>query len=277
MIFFIGLISRIFFASFPEIKFSFKVSLEIRRKLERAFDFSEIRKDKKLLSFIKSMMFLNFSVAIAGPFFSVYIIEKLGGTVIDVAIISAIGICSAIIFYRAWGVLIDYLGKKTIMLSCLFPICFIPFVYAISNQVLWLYIYAIVAQMSWAGFNMAAFAYLSDIIPKERISSNVAFYNLLTGLSSSVAPFVGGIIADMSSIWLVFIISTLLRVFSIYFFDRLDERMGFQPKGIFKFEFDPFGISYKIENFVSTYSLVLDQVKKESRKFMKLKNLFKKV
>ena len=267
IIFFLGLMSRIFFISFREPT-SPVYSYKIKEALKRTFDFSVLMRDKKILNFVKAITFLNFAVAIAGPFFSVYIIEKLGGTTMDIAIISAIGVIAAIIFYRSWGTLIDYLGKKTIMLSCLIPICFIPFVYAISNNVFWLYVYAIVAQMSWAGFNMAAFTYLSDIIPKERTSSHIASYNLLTGLSSSAAPFFGGIIADMVGIWIVFIISTLLRISSMYFFDKLEERVGFKPKGIFKFEFVPFEISYRIETFVSTYSLALHQVKKESVKLI---------
>lgn len=275
IIFLLGLLSRVqfFFIREPAIPV---YKERIREILKRTFIFSELVKNKRLLSLTKAIIFLNFSVAVAGPFFSVYIIEKLSGTNMDIAIISSIGVITAITFYRSWGKLIDYLGKKTIMLSCLIPISFIPFVYAISNHIFWLYLYAIVGNMSWAGFNMAAFTYFSDILPKERISSNVAMYNLLTGLSSAIAPFFGGLIADFSSIWLVFMISTLLRFFSIYFFDKLEERTGFKPRGIFKFEFEPFGLSYRIETFISTYSLAISEVIKESLKIFNIKRYVKR-
>jgi MFS family permease len=268
LVFLFGIISKILFYKVhePSIYLS---SRNIKDSLKRTFDFSNLKKNKKILDLIKAMIFFNFSISIAGPFFSVYILENLGGSKLDIAIIAAINIIIASIFYKAWGTLIDYLGKKAIMLSCIIPISLNPFVYAISNHVYWIYIWTIVVSMSFAGFSMASFTYLSDIVPKERTSSYIAMYNAMTGTSTAIAPLIGGIIADFTSIWLVFIIATFLRISSLYFFDKLEERVGFKPKGIYKFKFEHFDILYRLESFVSTYSLAIEQVKKETMKLIR--------
>jgi MFS family permease len=266
---FFGLLSRapflfIHLTSIPVYKH------KLTKTLKETFDFSIIKREKKLIDLIKVMLFLNFATSIAGPFFSVYVIESMGGTNLDIAIISSIGIIFSVMFYKSWGTLIDYLGRKTIMLSCILPISFIPFVYAISNNIIWIYLYSIVAHVSWAGFNLAVFTYLSDVIPSERGTTYVATYNMLTGLSTAVAPIVGGFVADLTSIWNIFIISMILRMGSIYFIRKLEEKTGSRPRGIFNLEFDYFGVLGGLEMFLTTYSMVIYDFRKKGKEFINL-------
>jgi len=259
---FFGILSKVIFLALKQ-PVSVARAKSLPEVLNSAFSFSDLKKNKKMLNLVKAMTFLNFSVAIAGPFFSVYVVERLGGTVMDVAIISAIGVVSSIAFYRSWGTLVDYLGTKTVMLSCIIPISFYPFVYAMSNSLVWVYLYTIVGQMSWAGFNVATFVYLSHALPQEESSSFIGVYNMLTGMSSAVAPFIGGMIADFTGIWFVFMLSTVLRLTSLKFLDSLEEKVGLKPRGIFKLGPEYFGMFYRLEVFISTYSLLLeDMVKK---------------
>jgi MFS family permease len=275
MICFFGVMSRLAFLPVKEVKYH--NSFKVKDLLAKTFNFKQLKRDKKLMKFIRAMMFMNFAVSIAGPFFSIYTIQKLGGTNMDVALVSAIGAITSIVFYRTWGTIIDYLGKRKVMLSCIIPICFIPFSYAISKTMIWVYIYTVIGQMSWAGFETASFAYLSDIVPKENISSNVAIYNLFTGLSQSMAPLIGGIIADMTSIWSVFMLSTALRASSMMFFEKLEKSDGTKHTSIFHVASEPFGVMYRFETFISTYSLALDGVRKESVKLVDYRKYLKRI
>jgi MFS family permease len=274
MVFMFGMISRIPFATI-KIRNNRTSPYSFKTALKKAFDFSLIKKEKKLMSLIKTITFLNFAVSLAGPFLSVYVIQKLGGTSLDIAIITGIGAFFSILFYSSWGFLVDYLGRKTVMISCIIPISLIPFVYLISNNVIWLYLYSIISNVSWAGFNLASFAYLSDVIPTERSSYYVSVYNFITGLTTVIAPFLGGILADLFDISLVFMLSTVLRLFTFYFLDKLEEKTGLRPTGVFNFKFDYLGISYKLETFVTTYSLALYDFRKRSRSLISIKKFMK--
>ena len=272
---FLGLMSRIPFLFTQEPKTPV-YSRGIVSAIKNTFSIFNIKREKKLVNLMKAIIFLNFAVTISGPFFSIHVIQNIGGTNMDIAIITALGVISTIIFYKPWGMLIDYLGRKVIMLSCIIPVSFLPFVYAFAPNIQWLYVYSIIANMSWGGFNLAAFAYLSDIIPKERTSSFISFYNLLTGLSSVIGPFVGGIIADYTNLPFIFILSTFLRLCSIYFVDALEEKSGIRPAGVFKFGFVPLDLlSYRIESFVFTYSLVMREATLNGMKLLKVKKQVK--
>lgn len=130
---FLGLMSRIpfFFSGEPKTPV---YNQSITSILKQNFNIFGIKKQKNLLNLMLAMIFLNFAVSIAAPFFSVYVIDKMGGTAMDIAVLSAIGVVSTIVFYKPWGVLIDYLGRKIVMLSCIIPVSFLPFVYAIAPQ-----------------------------------------------------------------------------------------------------------------------------------------------
>jgi MFS family permease len=257
MICFLGIISKLVFIPVKEPVIP-STTQSFKEVLRSTFSF-EIAKNRRLMNLISVIAFLNFSVNIAGPFFSVYTVEKLGGNIMDVAIISAIGFISGIVFYRPWGTLVDYLGTRTVMLSCIIPISFYPFVYAISNNLVWVYLYAFIGQAAWAGFNTALFVYLSHILPHEKGSTSVAMYNMLTGLSSAIAPFVGGMIAEFAGIWFVFILSTILRLVSMRFLERVEEKVGLRPKGVAKIGSEPFGLISRVQTFISTYSLLIEK------------------
>lgn len=272
IIFFFGLISRLYFAK--KDGHGTKREMDLSENLKNMFQVKGFLKNKKMTKLVIALMFLQFSVSIAGPFFSVAVIQKFGGTNLDVGLISAVGVIASIIFYKSWGLLIDKIGKKAVMFSCVIPISLIPLVYAATNNIMWLYVYSFIGQMSWAGFNSAAFSYFSDIIPKENRSSIVSMYNISIGVSQSVAPFIGGMIVDaLGSITTIFVLSFVLRLSSLYYFDRLEETSGFTPSGILSFM--PWGINDKIEMFVSTYALAIGNITEEGRKISDIKRVKK--
>lgn len=219
-------------------------------------------------NFIISMVFLNFAVGLPGPLFSVYIIQNLKGNTINIGLISVINTIAALVSYRAWGGLIDYLGKRTIMLACLIPISLVPFWYFITPRVEFLYIFVILNGISWAGFNMASFTYLSNIVPRDMMEKNIAMYNITTTFSNGIGHFVGGFLADLTTMRTVFLLSSLLRFLSYYYFERLGERKGFKIHGFLSFATEPQTLLYRAQTFTSTYSMLMDRIKKGGFRFL---------
>jgi MFS family permease len=272
---FLGILSRLPFFFTEEPRTYYYTEKNLNRIFKRAFDFSFLKQEKDLLKLIITITFLNFSVNLAAPFLPIQVITGLKGSMMNVGIISAIGVISTMIFCRPWGAVIDKVGTKFVMLACIIPISFIPFVYAIAKDIQTLYLYAVIANMSWAGFNLAVFTYLSRILTKERMLSEIPIYNLFTGLGTGLGLLVSGIFAELIGLKNLFFLSTFLRFLTILLLDSLGEKKGFKTL-IYKFNFEPFGILYKIENFIVTYSLVINETLKEGSKLFQFKNFFKK-
>jgi MFS family permease len=242
--------------------------------LRRTFNFSRIKNEKEFIKLITTITFLNFSVSLAAPFLSVYVVTGLKGNLMNITILSLISAIATLMFSRPWGVVVEKIGRKLVMLACIIPAALIPFVYAMAPNIEWIYFYNFIGAMSWAGFNLAAFAYLANILPKEKLDSSIGFYNLFAGLGSSAGPFVGGILSEFFGLKNLFFLSTFLRLLTIILIERLEEKPR-KPKfsGLI-FEF--LGLGYRIENFISTYSLVMVETLKQSFFLFNFKNHFKK-
>ena len=128
--------------------------------------------------------------------------------------------------------------------------------------------------MAWAGFNLATFTHLANILPKEKLDSFIGIYNLFTGLGSSLGPFVRGILSKFLGLKNLFFISTFLRILTVIWIERLEQITTYKPRfsGL-TFEF--LGLGYRIENFISTYSLVMVETLRQSSFLLNLKNHFK--
>ncbi|MEM5869622.1 MAG: MFS transporter [Candidatus Aenigmatarchaeota archaeon] len=264
---FFGLMSRIPF--FPMREPLMPCSdRSLKSILKRTLELSNIKKEKNLVKIIIAITFLNFSVSLSSPFLSVYVITNLGGNLINITMLSIIEAIIMIIFSRPWGSVINKIGKKFVMLACILPISFIPSVYALAPSIEWIYLYQILGVMSWTGFNLAVFTYLASILPKDKTDSSIAFYNLFVGLGSAIGPVIGGIFSEFIGFRSLFFLSTILRFLSIFLIERLEEKEEQKPK-LVGFPFELFDLSYRIENFVNTYSLVMIETLRQSTSLFK--------
>jgi uncharacterized protein (UPF0218 family)/MFS family permease len=266
MVFFFGVLSKLFIM---KIKEPVTHPIVKKGKLFSLRHFKDFRKHKELNNLTIARAFLSFSVSLTGPLLTVYVIKNLSGSALDIAIISAISGIAAIISYNAWGKLIDYIGKRIIILGTLVPISLVPFWYYVAPTPQFIYAFAILGGMSWAGLNLAVFTYLSDIMPKGGMRKHIATFNTTTGISSSAGYLLGGVLADSMSIGFVLLLSVAFRALSISLFSALSERTGFKPKSII-----PYGsqnnITQNLGNFAATYSLLADEIRRETLKISRL-------
>lgn len=153
----------------------------------------------------------NFSVSLAGSLIAVYFAEVLGGTAAQWSIVNSVGLFSTMICQKYWGVLADRHGSKNIMT--------VGGIGAASLPLLWLMVPApqfgpiaiFIGNFAWGGYNLAAFNLLLEITPDEGRPTFVGVYNTLQGLATSIAPMLGGMLADRIGVQYVLLISGIMR------------------------------------------------------------------
>lgn len=263
-----GLLSRLPFIWVREVNF-LRRNEDLKTLIKSMWNFSSLKKETKMLRLMIMVTFLNFSVTFSSPFLSVYLVTNKGGSIINVAIISVISAITFIIFSRPWGRTLDKIGPKIVFYVCIIPISFLPSIYVISPKIEWIYVYEVVASLGWTGFNIATFTYLAHAVPREKLDSSIGFYNLIVGLGSSFGPVVGGIVSEKIGLGAVLLISTFLRILSLIFINKLEEEeMKFKYRG----DFDTRGFMYRIENLVSTYSILIRETLGEGLKVLEFTN-----
>jgi MFS family permease len=263
--FFFGILASINFFSLKQIK-----SIIIKTNLD-------VKKDEDNSEFKKLLIgrsFLNFSVGIAAPFLSVYVVKNLGGTTIDIALISITSSLFTILFYRPWGFVVDFVGRKITMLSSLILISTIPLFYAIAPNPIVLYFLVPIGSIGWAGFDIASFAYFSDVIAKRNAFKTTALYNASIEFSTIIGNFFGSFIAQFYGIFYVLIISFILRLFSMPLFVKIKDTKGSKDIKIETAEPIKF-----IEESVTLYLILFSSFEKNVRKdiFLKIRHLLRAI
>lgn len=209
---------------------------KLRLKKGYYFSFFEFIKKMPFNNFGRFAIFtalLNFSVALASPFFAIYLLEDLGlkfisfGYILYTIVIMATPIIS-ILFLSRWGRFADKFGNyKVIKLTAFFipliPVYWIISYFLIGRISLFLIIifflfFEGLAGWVWSGFNLASGNYIYDAVTRERMAICVAYHNFLNGLGIFLGASIGGVIASLnmgifgsSSLLIVFALSALVR------------------------------------------------------------------
>ncbi|WP_292517370.1 MFS transporter [Methanoculleus sp.] len=168
--------------------------------------FAVIRKPFADLNFRNLIIFLaswNFAVNLASPFFTVYMLQRIG---LDVSIVVALGVLSQvmnIVFYRSWGSVADRFSNKSVLavsgplfMLAIFAWMFVtlPDVYVLTYPLL--IAIHILMGVSLAGVSLASGNIGLKMAPKGQATSYLASSTFANSVAAGVAPILGGLFVD---------------------------------------------------------------------------------
>lgn len=187
-------------------------------------------------------------VAISGPFFAVYMLRDLEFTYLEYSLNALASIATQFLCLRFWGGFSDRFGNRLVMLITSSMIPLLPLLWLVSPNFYYLLGVQVVSGVAWSGFSLSTANYLYDIRPHK---TNFAVYAAMQSCLSAVAIFVGaltgGLIATAapalvqflgldallrSPLYLVFVLSALLRMsVTIWFIPRsVEPRIRRRPQ-----------------------------------------------
>lgn len=231
----LGFSSSIFFASIREPRSHFVNSQGNLEVYKPKVLLQGLRQDPNFLAFCISQMVWNFSINIAGPFFSVYQMEVLNSTAAIIGIQSIIASIAGLPAQRLFGSLNDRWGSRKVLLLTGFLIPFMPFV--------WLFVRSpwhptpinIWAGFMWAGYNLAAFNFLLTLSAPENRARYSALYQIAVTLSLAAGSAFGGFLVQHVGYPAIFIgsgVGRFLSVFLLWRFVRTPEEQPAFSKSI---------------------------------------------
>ncbi len=164
-------------------------------------------KSLKNTNFRKLLMFNSlwaFSLNLATPFFAVFMMKSLG---LPVAYLIGLGILSqlsGILSLNLWGRYSDRFSNKTVISLCapLYILCIMAFAFAglPSSKLVTLGILAlihIISGFSTAGINLSLSNIGIKLAPKNEAIVYLSAKNMFVAFFSTIAPLVGGLLADL--------------------------------------------------------------------------------
>lgn len=172
---------------------------------------ASLRTDKSFLAFCLYGMIWNFSLNIAGPFFNVYLVKTLNATAFMVGFLSIVSSVAGLPAQRLFGQLNDRWGPRKVLLWTGSIIPLMPIAWYFTQAAWHAIPINLISGFLWAGYNLASFTMLLNMAPPEQRARYSAMFMISVTISSALGASVGGVVANLWGIPLVFIFSGVGR------------------------------------------------------------------
>jgi MFS family permease len=209
---------------------------------EKAY-FSFLQFVKKMSSnnfgrFVIFTSFVSFAVAIASPFFAVYMLKELELSYLEFTLINLSSLLSPILFLSFIGKKIDKIGTVRVMKVSGFLTAFVPLFWIFSiflmKSPLWiligyLFIIELFSGFVWAAYNLSTSNFIYDAVTKQKIILCFTYFGFINSIGSFFGGLIGGQLSSSSSFSLLGL-GAILSVFLISFVLRLLPALFIAPK-----------------------------------------------
>ena len=201
----------------------FEPPLKINRKAYFSFfDFIKRIRESNFAKFVIFVASLNFSVNLAAPFFSVFMLKDLKFDYITYTILVITVAIVSILTIDRWGKNADRIGNIKVLRLTSFFIASIPLLWILDHHPLYLIFIQAISGFAWAGFNLCTTNFIYDAVRPEKRTRCIAYFNVCTGVALCLGALLGGYLVNTLprffgyKILSLFLISGILRFLVVF-------------------------------------------------------------
>ena len=180
----------------------------------------------------------SFSVYFASPFFTLYFLRDLRFNYGFVAVLGMVSAFADLLGMKAWGRISDRVKNKAVIQFAGWVAIFLPLAWVLAGPqgIVLPVILHVVGGGFWAGITLCMNNLLLNISPQENRPLFFSAFGIAGGIGAATAPILAGLLLKSISgldlhlfswnlfpVYVIFIISTLLRLLSFRFFKDVHE------------------------------------------------------
>jgi len=169
--------------------------------------------------FVIFVSLIHLSTAIAGPFFTVYMLEDLNFSYTTFMIVNLSSSITTLLFLPMWGKFSDKYGNRELLRIGSIIIPFLPILWLLSESPVYLMLVPqLIGGIGWGAFNFAASNFIYDSVSPQRRGLCVSYFNVFVGVGTFTGAAIGGLIAQfvtisfMNIFLFIFLVSGILRL-----------------------------------------------------------------
>jgi MFS family permease len=174
--------------------------------------FSSLKFQPHFIRFVIFIAVWNFSINIAAPFFSVYMVDTLNLTAAMIGVATVVNTAANMLVQRQVGLLSDKWGNRVVTIGFLALIPVLPLLWGVWVQHYWqVILIQILGGLLWGGFNLVSFNNLLMQTPTEQRARFSAYYQIVVTLSLAAGAALGSFLIPRIDFMGVTLASTVLR------------------------------------------------------------------
>ena len=182
------------------------------------FDFISRVKESNFAKFVLFVAMFHFSVNLAAPFFSVFMLKELSFSYFLYNLINITATLTIYAMMRRWGRHADQVGNIRVIRLTSKLIAILPLFWLISRNPVFLLFTQVFAGIAWAGFGLATSNFVYDAVSAEKRIRCVAYFNILTSLALATGALLGGFLVNKLppifgyNMLTLFLVASILRL-----------------------------------------------------------------
>jgi MFS family permease len=167
--------------------------------------------------FVIYNFFLHFSVFLAAPYFTPYMLNVVNMNYLQFMISISIVTLFKFISMPIWGYFGDKYGNRKILILSGLIITILPLFWILANGKIWMiYLAESFAGVAWGGFDISNLNFIYDTTSNEKRVTCTSYLTFYRGLGIFTGGLIGGIMIKYvsflgSEFFAIFLISTFLR------------------------------------------------------------------
>jgi MFS family permease len=161
-------------------------------------------RERNFLALVIYVSAFMFSTQIAGPFYSVYMIENLQIDFASITWFITFATLASLFMLRIWGPISDQLGNRPVLIVAGAAHALIPLMWLVTrpDNYYWALVLAhVLSGIFFSAITLAQINILLKLAPSTGRSVYIAVFNASIGLSVIIAPVIGGWLLDLSGNW----------------------------------------------------------------------------
>ena len=180
--------------------------------------FQKPLKDRAFRCLVAYYAVWNLSTNLAAPFFSLYMLQELNVSFLNVTLLATVASLSSIGANSLWTSLGERFGVRPVVMLANLGDALIPAIWLlIDDQATGLLIAVHCFGLFAAPLATGPQQFLVKIAPNEKASTYMASFNSVVGVVSSLAPLIGGLIVQSLDVFQVGALSISLVGFKVVF------------------------------------------------------------
>ena len=164
-------------------------------------------RDRNFRQLIRFLFLWNFVAHLAVPFFTVYMLTKLGMSLTWVVGLGVLSQVANVLFLRVWGPLVDQFGSKSVLSLCssLYFLVILGWTFTTLPEkhaftVPLLAALHMLMGIASAGINIATTTIRMKMAPRAQAMAYLTAASLASSVGAGVSPLLGGAFADFFSV-----------------------------------------------------------------------------
>jgi MFS family permease len=140
---------------------------------------------------------MQFSVAIASPFFTVYMLRDLSFSYFMFMTNTATSVIVQFLNLSMWGKISDQFGNRVILACTGLVIPAMPILWLFSADYVYLIIVQAFSGLVWSGFSLSTSNFIYDLVPSPKRATYVAYHNVLGSTGVFFGALLGGCLGSL--------------------------------------------------------------------------------